>query len=235
MSHSHSPSHTHHGHSVAEHLHVHAAEYDTQVRRLVPHYDEAHAEVALALATKPPASVLDVGCGTGALSATLAQQFPAARFTALDADASMLEQARHRLAQVAERCSFVHGRFLEASGQFDAVVASLALHHVPSRDEKRQVYALLRERLNEGGVLVNADAMVPRDPTLAGALQDRWAEHLMQHGFTRAEALGHFAQWKREDFYFSIDEELSLLRDAGFSGVELRWRRGPLGVLVARR
>jgi len=230
-----SHSHHHHTHSVAQHLHVHVGDYDAQVRRLVPHYEEALGEVIEAMSPKPPSSVLDVGCGTGALAAMLAQRFSTARVTGLDVDASMLEQARARLTAFGERCSFVNGRFLEASGTFDAVVASLSLHHVPSRDEKRAVYAHLRERLSEGGLLVSADAMVPRDEPLAAALRERWAGHLMHHGFTREQALEHFEQWKREDFYFSIDEELSLLRDAGFGGVELRWRRGPLGVRVGRR
>lgn len=230
MSHSH-----HHTHSVAQHLHVHVGDYDAQVRRLVPHYEEALTEVLDALSPTPPASVLDVGCGTGALAAMLAHRFATARVTGLDVDASMLAQARARLTPFAERCHFVNGRFLEASGTFDAVVASLSLHHVPSRDEKRAVYAHLRERLTDGGLLVNADAMVPRDEALATALRERWAAHLVHHGFTREQALEHFEQWKREDFYFSIDEELELLGDAGFTGVELRWRRGPLGVLVARR
>ena len=77
--------------------------------------------------------------------------------------------------------------------------------------------------------------MVPSAPELLGPIRRRWAEHLIVHGHTEAEAFEHFARWATEDRYFGIDEELQILREAGFSELDVRWRMSPLAVIVARR
>lgn len=223
MSHSHT-------HSVEHHLHVSAGGYDADIRRFVPHYDEAIGVVASELGDFS-GHVLDVGTGTGALIAPLAKHCPRARFTGLDVDPQMLGQARKRLAEFGERVQFTQTTFLEARGPVDAVVASLSLHHVESRAEKVKVYAHLR---TIAPVLISSDAMVPNEPSVAQKLWDEWTAHLIRGGDSREEAQRRFESWKREDFYFSVEEELAMLREAGFGAVELRWRRGPLGVIVAR-
>lgn len=221
-------------HSVEHHLHVSAGGYDADIRRFVPHYDEALSVVAQALHGSS-GDILDVGAGTGALTAHLARALPDARFTALDVDGTMLEQARARLREFGGRVSFVQASFLEASAPRDAVVASLSLHHVPSRDEKVRVYRHLRGVLREGGVLISADAMVPRNEVAARALWAEWTAHLVHGGDSPEAASARFASWKAEDFYFSVADELAMLGEAGFSALDVKWRRGPLGVLVATR
>jgi tRNA (cmo5U34)-methyltransferase len=218
-------------HSVEHHLHVSAGGYDADIRRFVPHYDEALGVVVDALRGFE-GTALDAGCGTGALVGHLARAFPRARFVGLDVDGAMLEQARARLREFGERVSYVQAPFLEARGPVDAVVASLSLHHVATREEKVRVYRHLRE---VAPVLISADAMVPREEVAARQLWDDWAAHLVRGGDTPEGARERFASWKAEDFYFSVAEELELAREAGFRAVELKWRRGPLAVLVAHR
>ena len=65
-------------HSVKRHLNVDAESYDVQIRRFIPHYDEmitTCVEVPGALAPAD-AHVLDLGGGTGALSAAVLDGLP---------------------------------------------------------------------------------------------------------------------------------------------------------------
>ena len=119
-------------HSVKRHLDVDAEGYDVQIRRFIPHYDEMIATGVELLAALAPADgrVLDLGGGTGALAAAVLDGLPGVRMTVLDVDADMLGEARRRLARFANRVSFQEGSFLEPLPAADAVVASLALHHV---------------------------------------------------------------------------------------------------------
>jgi tRNA (cmo5U34)-methyltransferase len=214
-------------HSVKRHLDVDAEGYDVQIRRLIPHYDEmidTGVEVLRALAS-PDAHVLDLGGGTGALSAAVLEGLPGVRVTLLDVDPDMLAEARRRLERFADRVALQEGSFHDPLPAADAVIASLALHHVHDLKAKTELYGRIRDALPPGGVLLNLDAAVSEGPRLNQLVFDRMAERMGDHGITDAEARSHFAAWAKEDRYFPLDAELGALRAAGFDEVECVWRR----------
>ena len=99
--------------SVASHLGITVREYDRRIRTFIPNYAEMLDEVATVLdpATK---TIVDLGVGTGALSARCLARAPAARVIGIDADAEISTEAtRMRMSQVrylpkrcAARCGF---------------------------------------------------------------------------------------------------------------------------------
>jgi SAM-dependent methyltransferase len=226
------------GHSVQKHLAVTPAVYDEEIRRFVPGYDAMLDEVVGALEEHLPrrtGRVLDLGAGTGALTARIAARLPELRFTLLDIDAAMLVRAAERLAPILPRLEFREGSFSQQLPACDAAVASLALHHLHARDDKRDTYRNILNALPPGGVLVSADATLPASAALAEPLRRRWAAHLIEHGDTESQAFERFAQWATEDTYYSIQDELEMLSEAGFAQMDVRWRLGPTTVIVARR
>src|SRR3977135_1205292 len=102
-------------HSVKRHLDVAADAYTVPIRRFIPHYDEMLATgVELLAALAPPAAhVLDLGGGTGALSAAVLRGLPEVRVTVLDVARAMLDEARRRLARFGDRVEFREGSFLD--------------------------------------------------------------------------------------------------------------------------
>ena len=224
-------------HSVKRHLRVDADGYDVQIRRIIPHYDEMIAtgvEVLAALA-RADAHVLDLGGGTGALSSAVLHGLPGGRVTVLDVDPDMLAEARRRLADFGNRVSFQQASFLDPLPAADAVVASLALHHVHDLQTKTGVYRAIHDALSPGGVFLNLDAAVTEGVRLNGLVFDRMAKRMGDHGISDAEARGHFASWAEEDRYFPLDAELDAQREAGFDEVECFWRRGLSAVTCALR
>jgi tRNA (cmo5U34)-methyltransferase len=226
-------------HSVERHLAVTAADYDVEIHRFIPAYDAMLDELVEALASLLPGSagprVLDLGAGTGALSARIAARVPAASLTLLDADPAMLAQAEQRLALHRARATFVQGSFFDPLPTCDVAVASLALHHVRDLDEKGALYRNVHRAIAPGGFLLDADVTMPNAPALADRTWRRWAAHLVAHGDTEAQAYARFADWAKEDRYCGIDEDLSLLRAAGFAGVDVLFCSGPSRVLAAVR
>jgi tRNA (cmo5U34)-methyltransferase len=210
-------------------------DYDVQIRRFIPHYDEMITTGVQVLAALAPADghVLDLGGGTGALSSAVLDGLPGVRVTVLDVDPEMLAEARRRLARFGDRVSFREGSFLDPLPATDAVVASLALHHVHDLRSKTVVYRAIRDALSPGGVLLNLDAAVTEGARLNGLVFDRMAVQMGEHGISDAEARGHFAAWAEEDRYFPLDAELGALRQAGFDEVECFWRRGLSAVTCA--
>lgn len=82
--------------------------------------------------------VLDVGCGSGRVTERLLERLPHGSVVALDGSASMLEEARRRLARFGGRVQFVQADLghppLPIGGLVDAIVSTAALHWVLDHD-----------------------------------------------------------------------------------------------------
>ena len=217
-------------HSVRRHMRVAVDAYDDSIRTFIPGYEEMLSEVACLVAAASPEHVLDLGAGTGALTQALLRQCPNCSVELIDVDAEMLEQARERLAPFATRVQFNRRPFQGALPTCDAVVASLALHHVPTLAEKRRVFGAVHAALNAGGVFVNGDACMSADADIRRGAYRTWAAHLVSCGIAQAQAWRHFEDWADEDTYLPLEDELAALTAVGFEA-ECVWRSTPIAVV----
>ncbi len=220
-------------HSVRRHLRVEIDAYDETIRRFIPGYDEMLRVASSTLASVRPEVAIDLGAGTGALSAAILTHGGTQTVELIDVDDEMLAQARMRLAPFGARVRFRKMSFADPLPPCDAAAASLALHHVPTLDEKQAVYEGIRAALRPGGIFVNADAVMPADPAGREASYDAWADHMVECGIERARALEHFAEWAEEDTYFPLEEELAAMRAAGLDA-ECVWRNRSMAVVAGR-
>lgn len=86
---------------------------------------ETELLVELALARRP-ASVLDIGTGSGAIALALKRHLPGARVVATDASASALEVARRNAVRFGLEVELRHGRWFEpvAGERFEAIISN---------------------------------------------------------------------------------------------------------------
>jgi malonyl-ACP O-methyltransferase BioC len=90
--------------------------------------------------TTPPCTILDVGCGTGYLSARLQEMYPNATFTLTDISPNMLKAARAHL-KASSNILFIQGDLeTDTFGNFDLVVSNFALQW--SDDVYKSIYNL---------------------------------------------------------------------------------------------
>ena len=221
-------------HSVRRHLRLEIEAYDETIRRFVPGYEAMLEAAAGAVARGNPKRVLDLGAGTGALAEAILLRSPEATVELLDVDVEMLEQAGERLVRFGDRAPARRGSFLEPLPECDAVAASLALHHVPTMDEKAALFARIHDALRPGGVFVNADVTMPTDPAARDACYRGWADHLVSCGIPEERAFRHFEEWQEEDTYFPREAECEAMRAAGFE-VRWVWSRGPMVVAAGSK
>lgn len=220
-------------HSVRRHLRIETAAYDAAIRRFIPGYQTMLEVVAAEFASARPGRVLDLGAGTGALSEAILAHDGARSAELIDVDPEMLAQARRRLERFAGRVRVRETSFLAALPACDGAAASLALHHVPTMDEKRALYGRIRAAVRPGGVFVNADATMPAEPAEREAVRRLWVDHMTACGIDEKRAFEHLEEWAEEDTYFPLDEELAAMRDAGFDA-ECVWREAAIAVVVGR-
>ncbi|HTA05052.1 MAG TPA: class I SAM-dependent methyltransferase [Solirubrobacteraceae bacterium] len=203
-------------------------------RRIVPNFDAFYDSAidALGLAGREIRRVLDLGAGTGLLSAHVAAAYPDTQLTLLDGAQSMLDRARENFA---ERASYVLADLADPlpGSAWDAIVSSLAIHHLDDAG-KRDLFARIHPALAPGGVFVNAEQVA--GPT--GPFEDayeRWHEREAKRlGTTEAE-WQQAVESMRHDRTACVEQQLEWLRDAGFADVDCLWKNHRLAVLVARR
>jgi len=131
--------------------------------------------------------VLDVGAGYGIVSRVVLETFPNARVTLQDFSQPMLDQSKRRLAEFADRMSFVLADLTDpawterAGGPFDLAVSAIAIHNLGVAERIAPVYKGVFKVLKPGGAFLDSDYV------FAGGLEGhvRWLE---EAGFARVSA-----------------------------------------------
>jgi tRNA (cmo5U34)-methyltransferase len=213
-------------HRVLAHLGLQARDYDAAIRAYIPQYEQMIA-TAVNLVR---GDVIDLGTGTGALAAAILEAHATARVKCVDIDPAMLEAARERVGRFGDRAELVHASFDATLPPCDAVVASLALHHLPELERKRALYARIYAALRPGGRFVIADATVHEHGAEREVIYAIWSAWMASHGIAQTEADALFAKWAGEDRYYPLATELRLLADAGFERPDCFWKYGPMTV-----
>ncbi len=128
------------------------------------------------VAAREPRTVVDLGCGEGALTASLARRWPGARVTGVDSSAEMLAAADAHAVPGRVRFEAGDVRDWQPDEPVDVLVTNAVLHWVPGHD------ALLRRwtgQLVPGGWLalqVPGNWRAPTHALLAGLCRSpRWA------------------------------------------------------------
>jgi len=136
-------------------------------------------------ALQPGEAVLDVACGTGTLAIAAKRQVGAeGTVTGIDASAEMIERARAKVEKTGLNVTFVNGTAQQlplGDGQFDIVMGTLMLHHLPK--PVRSAFAREARRvLKPGGRLLLIDfGKPPRQFRLP---------RLHRHGHADMDAIG---------------------------------------------
>ncbi len=219
-------------HSVEDHLGMRASEYDRVIRTFIPGYEVMLAAQLHWLATTLPETgrVVDLGGGTGALAQAIAERFPLVHIQVWDTDPQMLAVAEQRLRRYGDRLTLVQRSFYETLPEAHAFVASLALHHVREEEQKKRLYAHVLQSLHAPGIFLNGDCVMNSSPLADAEYYRIWEAFMGTAGISSEEARGHFAAWAKEDRYFSITAELTMLAEAGFPFPDCFWKQGPIAV-----
>lgn len=215
---------------ATSHLGIKSGEYDRLIATLIPHYHDLLAAAGRAVDTlaRTAPAVVDLGTGSGALAQHILNVRPKARLVGIDADASMLAAATERLRG---RIHTITDNFERAEiPRCDVISASFALHHVPTGRRKSSLYRRCFASLRPGGILVSADCFLGSAKAIQIRDRAAWIQHLRK-AYSPRKAEQFLQTWAKEDVYFTLEREVELLKDAGFS-VDVTWRCDSFAVVV---
>ena len=204
-----------------------AALYDANVEKTIPRYSQFHSETLdLVGAVIPnPSLWLDTGCGTGNLAAKAAERFAGVKFILSDPSPAMLNIAREKLPGMAVEYIQSGSETLSLASPVDVVTAIMS-HHYLTAEQRRQATDNCFAALKPGGVYVTFETIRPcSDAGIAIGLQ-RWRQHQLASGKAAEEVEKHISRYGVELLPITIEEHLRLLRQIGFSVVEILWASG---------
>ena len=190
-----------------------------------------------------PFTFVDLGAGTGAAARTVLDHFPGARAVLADFSPQMMAQGMLELGSYQGRYTYAEFDLARAGdwpagipARVDAVISSLAVHHL--NDERKQtLFAEILRQLAPGGWFLNYDPVQPPDPVVeeawlrAGDRQDPSAAHKREHRTAEEQ----FRYENHVRYMVPVDRQVGYLRAAGFEGVDVFWKELDYVIYGGRR
>jgi len=211
-----------------------ATEYDAQREHVIPDMRNYYGAAVWAAESPSQApSILDVGAGTGLLSALLLEKYPGAAITLLDISEKMLAVAKERFSKK-ETVSFRTGDYAQADlgGPYDLVCSALSIHHLEPGD-KRRLFLKIYRALSPGGIFVNADQAEGETPYFSERYLAYWNDFLANGPLSAHEHAEILKRRNTLDKNEKLSVQLAWLREAGFSDVDVVYRNRTFIVTVA--
>lgn len=163
------------------------------------------------LAPEPGQRVLDIGCGTGNLTAQLVAR--GASTVGVDSDPAMIAAARQRYPELAWLVADIQHPPPDLLGEafFDAAISNAALHWMP---QQQAALTAIRQALRPGALFV---------AEMGGAGNVAAVDAALRQALASCGVSVDVPQ----NFYPTIGEEATLLADAGFRVDQARWFERP--------
>jgi tRNA (cmo5U34)-methyltransferase len=205
--------------------------FDDMLERSVPCYRQVTEMTGAILGRflNPDDLIYDLGCSTGTTLLELARRLPQEnlRFIGVDNSPAMLEKAGHKseMFGLSDRISFLAADIttLELAHP-GAIILNYTLQFIDP--ERRQAFLQnLRTSLRPGGVLILSEKTISPDPQLDQTWLDFYLDFKRSNGYSETEIARKRQALEQVLRPCSLEDNLAMLRGAGFSLVEgfSRW------------
>ena len=210
-----------------------ASTYDHDRSLLIPGCDTFY-RWAIALIPERAKTIVELGAGSGLLTALIRNRLPQAHIHLLDFSVPMLDLARRRLGDD-PHLSYHHADYATQNLPPEAcsVVSSLSIHHLEDADKQalfRKVFAALRP----GGTFVNAEQVAGPTPDLDARYKHLWLEQVREAGAT-PDQIADSLYRQQDDHCASVEDQLHWMREAGFTDADCWFKDNRFAVLAGSK
>ena len=221
---------------IRKHFEEEAKEYDGIIKNLIPYYNQMVVALvnAIPFSNQDEIDVIDLGCGTGSISKAVQSSFPRASMTCVDISANMLDIAACKMSDF-NNTKYINSNFygFNFDRKYDAVVSSLALHHLETKEDKFEFYRKIFDALKPEGVFVNADVVLASSDKLQDCYMKEWKRFMCKNVSESEVDSKWMPSYYAEDRPISLMEHFELLKEAGFENIDVVWKYYNFAVYMA--
>lgn len=198
--------------------------YDANIVSTLPYYREYHNQIIDLVRTTGLKDIcwLDTGCGTGTLANRVLEERKDVRFTLCDPSEQMLDRAKEKLQGKDIRFLNMQSQDLDFDSEFD-VVTAVQCHHYLQPEARRTAVKNCWRALKDNGIFITFENVkMTTDESDRIALK-RWENFLSDHLNDPDKVAHHMNRRGVEVFPITIEDHIKLLRECGFSSVDVLW------------
>ena len=201
------------------------AEYDEHMLSCVEGCREGYEEMAR-LVPEKARTLLDLGCGTGLELSEIFKRIPDVEVTGIDLTKPMLDRLEEKFP--GKSLNLICGDYFKVPfGEgFDCAVSFQTMHHF-TKDKKLGLYKKLYDALADGGFYIECDYMVTSQ-----TLEDLYFSEYDRKKKEQGLSDGEFYHY---DTPCTVDNQLALLKKAGFTDVKMTFRQENTTIIVGRK
>lgn len=171
--------------------------------------------------------ILDLGCGTGLELDEIFKRLPNVSVVGIDLTRAMLDKLRQK--HFDKNIKLICGNYFDVDlgdNTFDVAISFQTMHHF-SHAEKEGLYTKIHKALSSKGVYIECDYMVT-EQSVEDELFAESARLRREMNIPDGE-LYHF------DTPCTIDNQIAMLKKAGFLSVKMVWRVENTTIIVAKK
>ncbi|OBV28827.1 carboxy-S-adenosyl-L-methionine synthase CmoA [Helicobacter sp. CLO-3] len=180
----------------------------------------------------PKSKIYDLGCSTGNTLLALRNRVDS-ELIGLDSSEAMIHQAKLKAKAYSANIEFVCADFMEvAFARAQGFIANYTLQFIrpPMR---AKLVSKIYDALDSGGVLIVSEKTTSANRMLDSQMIAYYHAYKARNGYTTSEIAAKREALENVLVPYSLDENIALLKDAGFSHVEVLFKWVNFATLIA--
>ena len=136
---------------------------------------------------------------------------------------------------IGRNCIHADFNYFDFQRTFDLIMSSLALHHLETDDDKLRFYQKIYAALNPSGMFINIDVVLGGDDSLQNVYMKKWQEFMAQSVSGEEIKNKWLPNYYAEDRPAKLTAHLDMLKDSGFSSIDVIYKYYNYAVYCAKR
>ncbi len=200
-----------------------ASVFDDMLIRSIPYYKDNITLIADVINKRGYKSICDIGCSTGNLLLYLAQKLQNKILIGVDNSNDMLTLARNKANAYGLDIDFVLADILEYEFNSDVVISNYTLQFIRPI-ERENLLRKIYNSLHSNGAFIMSEKLICHDKQLDKEFIDIYYEFKQQNGYSNTEISKKREALENILVPYSQEENIRLLKNVGFSSIEVLFR-----------